>query len=84
MVLLARGPTIDVDDLPPDVRQAQASPSTALVSAEALAGLTLDQWERKLIRMQLERCQGNRARVAKALGISERTLYRKLREYGLS
>ena len=44
----------------------------------------MEQWEKELIRLQLERYEGNRAKVAKALGISERTLYRKLKEYDLN
>ncbi len=64
----------------------ERSSSTALVSRAVgdITSLTLEEWERELIRMQLQRLEGNRAKVAKALGISERTLYRKLREFGLS
>jgi DNA-binding NtrC family response regulator len=32
----------------------------------------------------LHQCDGNRRQVAAALGIGERTLYRKLKEFGLS
>ena len=56
---------------------ARPSPSAAL------AGLTLGQAEELLIRTALEAQAGNRERAAKALGISERTLYRKIIEYGL-
>jgi len=84
MVLLARGPVLGVDDLPAEVQEAGKPRSKALATVDDLAGLTLDQWEKELIRFQLERLEGNRAKVARALGISERTLYRKLKEYGLS
>jgi DNA-binding NtrC family response regulator len=40
--------------------------------------------ERAHIQSLLAIHQGHRARVAAALGITERTLYRKLKHYGLS
>ncbi|HET6348332.1 MAG TPA: helix-turn-helix domain-containing protein, partial [Candidatus Krumholzibacteria bacterium] len=46
--------------------------------------LSLDQLERAAIREALNRSAGNRRRAADYLGISERTLYRKIKEYGLA
>lgn len=83
MVLLSEGPELGVDDLPDEVHPRIPPPSTALVTLDEFAGYTLEQWEKELIRLQLDRHEGNRAKVAKALGVSERTLYRKLKEYGL-
>jgi ABC-type glutathione transport system ATPase component len=48
-----------------------------------LAGRSLVDMERELIRVNLELCGKNRERTAKILGIGERTLYRKIKEYGL-
>ncbi len=45
--------------------------------------LRIDEMEKKLIVAALKLHAGNRRLVARALGISERTLYRKLREYHL-
>ncbi len=42
---------------------------------------TLEAAERKLIEEALERFDGNRRQTAQALGISERTLYRKIKEF---
>ncbi|MCH8244989.1 MAG: sigma-54-dependent Fis family transcriptional regulator [Bacteroidetes bacterium] len=42
---------------------------------------TLEAAERKLIEEALERFNGNRRQTAQALGISERTLYRKIKEF---
>ena len=50
---------------------------------EVFEGLSLSGIEEMMIRHYLETYDGNRAKVAAALGISERTLYRKLKEYGL-
>lgn len=44
---------------------------------------TLDQMERDLIQASLRRHQGRRSAVAKELQISERTLYRKIKDYDL-
>jgi two-component system response regulator HydG len=86
VLLGGAGGEVRVEDLPPEIQRQERAPSTALVSRSLgdLTSLTLAEWERELIRLQLKRLEGNRSKVAKALGISERTLYRKLREYGLS
>jgi DNA-binding NtrC family response regulator len=44
----------------------------------------LAEVERAHIRALLDAHAGHRSRVATALGITERTLYRKLKRYGLS
>ena len=47
------------------------------------ASMTLEDTERETIRRSLERNGGKRRRTAEELNISERTLYRKIKEYGL-
>jgi two-component system, NtrC family, response regulator HydG len=44
---------------------------------------TLEEVERTHIRLAIEASKGHRGNAARILGISERNLYRKLREYGL-
>ena len=48
-----------------------------------VGGASLAQMERAAIREALNRFAGNRRKAADSLGISERTLYRKIKEYGL-
>jgi DNA-binding NtrC family response regulator len=45
--------------------------------------LNLDAHERQLLEKALERNNGNRKKAAQELGISDRTLYRRLNQYGL-
>lgn len=45
--------------------------------------VTLDDYEREVVKRALERNMGRRKETARALGISERTLYRKIKEYEL-
>jgi len=46
-------------------------------------GLTMDEMERRMIEAALTEHNGNRKEVARKLGIGERTLYRKLKQYKL-
>ena len=57
----------------------------ANVDADAPAGavMSLDEVEKKMIIGALDRFSGNRRLASRALNISERTLYRKIKEYGL-
>jgi transcriptional regulator with XRE-family HTH domain len=48
---------------------------------ECLEGQLLSEWERTAIFTTLRVCKGNREKTAKMLGIPERTLYRKLKQY---
>ena len=62
-------------------RRAQGGMAVGQPSEEA--NLSLDHMERRMIAEALERHKGNRRVAARVLNISERTLYRKIKEYGL-
>ena len=64
-----------------DVLRAAAQPAEGRAGESAAAPVTLDELERRHILRVLEDAGGNRERAAAILGISARTLYRKLREY---
>ncbi len=73
MVVLSQGGELDVDDVPDEMRT---------VRAPAIpAGGTLGETEKARILAGLKEAGGNRSRAAQILGISRRTLYRKLDEY---
>jgi len=60
------------------------APASAPADEAGSASLpTLEEMERAHVARALEAAEGHRARAARLLGISERNLYRKLREYGL-
>jgi two-component system response regulator HydG len=80
MVVRARGNILTRQDLPPEV---WAPGPGAGDDWKFLAGKTAEEVERNHLRVTLELTEGNRVRAAKALGISERTLYRKIQEYRL-
>jgi transcriptional regulator with PAS, ATPase and Fis domain len=52
-------------------------------AVEANGALSLDEMERRMIKSSLERHRGNRRLAAKELNISERTLYRKIKDLKL-
>jgi two-component system response regulator HydG len=82
MVLLARGDVLELEDVPEGVREGAAE-SHARADGYRLAGRSLSDVERDLIEANLELAGGNREKAARILGMGERTLYRKLKEYGL-
>jgi len=83
MVLLTRHDVLDVEDVPEHIKVATGQPARARGHYE-LAGRALSDVERDLIEATLALTEGNRQKAAKLMGIGERTLYRKLHEYGLS
>jgi len=74
-LVLAEGDAITPADLPPEVREAEAG------SGPDQRALTLAELERRHIARVLAEVGGHRARAAQLLGISERNLYRKIREH---
>jgi DNA-binding NtrC family response regulator len=83
-VVLCRGSTIGLRDLPPVVR-GTAGTAGAAESARLLSqtGLTVREAEKQLILRALKECGGNRTKAAKRVGMSRRTLHRKLLAYRL-
>ena len=54
-----------------------------LESFELPEGMTLEQLERAVLMKTLQRYQGNRTLTAERLGLSRRTIQRKVKEHGL-
>ncbi|MDB5296000.1 MAG: Response regulator of zinc sigma-54-dependent two-component system [Phycisphaerales bacterium] len=84
MVVLSPGPRLTADSLPPEIRPPGGpAPDAAVGGMSNLVGITIQQAEVELIRNTLKLTNGNREQAAKILDIGERTLYRKIKEYGL-
>ncbi len=82
MVVLADMEVSDklaLEDLPDEIYAAPA----AEPAGGALVGMSIQDAEKELIRNTLAMVNGNREQAANILGIGERTLYRKIKEYGL-
>ena len=78
MVVLGAGEKLTVRDLPAPLRLAGGRAGAAVRPGSALRDA-----ERQLIEEALRRHKGSRTRAARDLGISRRTLHRKLNEFGL-
>ena len=83
MVILARGPQLEKNNIPLEIRNESENEENELPAIEA-GDATLADIEKRVILETLEKFDGNRTRTAEALGIGRRTLIRKLHEYGVS
>ena len=85
---------LDIDDLPDDVPPIDGgpdepsssplggSPRPVILGADSLVGRPMMEIERYYIEKTLELTNGNRLEAARLLDIGERTLYRKIKEFG--
>jgi two-component system response regulator HydG len=80
IVVMCDEDVIDVRHVPEEIRVNEADEPIGMGS---LAGIGLDKLEKEAIRQTLQMTGGNREQAARLMGIGERTLYRKLKEYGL-
>lgn len=83
MVVVAEEDRLEPMHLPSEIVSATGEGKSGSTSSGEMGGMSLDQIEKQAIRDTLRVTQGNREQAAKMLGIGERTLYRKLKEYGL-
>jgi two-component system response regulator HydG len=81
MVVMCDRDILDIQDIPPEISKRRQLPPG--VASKDLAGLSLNELEKQAIIDTLAKTGNNREKAAKILGIGERTLYRKIREYNL-
>jgi two-component system, NtrC family, response regulator HydG len=84
MVVVDYDGVLDLDDLPSEL--AATNDTGGDVRGGSLAGLVgkpLSEVERLFIAETLEQTGGNREAASELLGIGQRTLYRKIKEFGL-
>ena len=87
-LLELKGNIMDVKAMLDEQRQAldatkRAGGGPVPVDGGSVPGVSLQEMEHRLIAEALARSKGNRRMAARTLNISERTLYRKIKEYGL-
>jgi two-component system, NtrC family, response regulator HydG len=84
MVVVDYDGVLDLDDLPPELGGAiEAAVESSDGSLRSLVGKPLEEVEKRFIMETLQQAGGNREAAAEMLAIGERTLYRKIKEYGL-
>jgi two-component system response regulator HydG len=88
MIALDTDGRLDIDDLPDELRPFAAAvvdgQSPGSSGADLLIGRPLEEVEKYYITQALSLTGGRREEAAKMLGIGERTLYRKIKEFGLN
>jgi two-component system response regulator HydG len=82
MVVVDTDGMLDVEDLP-DEMAGSISPLADDIARDGLIGKSMLDIERHFIAETLRASGGNREEAAKTLGIGERTLYRKIKEFNL-
>ncbi len=91
-LLLRRGPHVDASDLRFDTAQEKSRerqlPVTASTALEHTPGMSLEaqlsRAERMIIESALKRFSGNKEQAARELSVSRSTLFKRLREWGLT
>jgi len=82
-VALSRSENLAVEDLPEKIRNYQMS-ELVVSSFDPTELVGLDEIERRYILRVLEAVHGNRTLAAQTLGLDRKTLYRKLKAYGVT
>jgi DNA-binding NtrC family response regulator len=80
MVVLARGDSLSTEDLPATLENGPTSADHVSIPP----GTKLYDLEKEAVRQALDQHDGNRTHAARALGISVRTLQRKLKAWGMA
>jgi DNA-binding NtrC family response regulator len=83
MIVLSSADMLTLDQVPEDIRQGRplAAATNGNASLQGISKIT--DAEKELIQKALQETRGNKSTAAEKLGISRRTLYRKLEEYKL-
>jgi two-component system nitrogen regulation response regulator NtrX len=84
VLLMSTGPTVKLEDLPPDEMRAPqpGEPPPDILPGQSLADAR-DTFERRAIAKVLSEMKGNVSRAAERLGLDRTTLHRRLKTWGL-
>ena len=81
MVVLATDDILQKKDLSPELRNSPRRQNDRKLVDSIIAGVPFEAYEKAIIERNLKMNHGNREKTAQTLGISERNLYRKIKEY---
>ena len=83
MSILLAGRTIEVENLPAEIKNVQKAVQNSIVSLPE-SGLSLEDLEIELIQQALDKASGNRSRAARLLGLTRDTLLYRMKKYTLN
>ena len=99
MVIMSNRPELDIDDVPEHILESARVSSPVILSAPTVidtdavdlpssgldveVGMSMAEIEREVIRSTLQYAGNNRAKAAQILGVSKRTIFRKIKEHNL-
>lgn len=83
MTILLAGQTVDMENLPNEIKNAQRPLKDIIVSLPD-SGLSLEKVEIELIQQALSKTSGNRSKAARLLGLTRDTLLYRMKKYSLS
>ncbi len=81
-VVLSRYEYIDEEDLPFAVKEGSPDDTTGMAPHISEQGVSLEDMEKETILKTLESTHGNKSEAARRLGITRKTLHKKLKKYG--
>jgi len=83
-VVLSRSEYLDAEDLPVSLKEGESSEDESALPKGAVSGnLPLEDVEKATILSTLESTSGNKSEAARRLGITRKTLHKKLKKYGM-
>ncbi len=83
-VVISSGTMIHMDSLPIEVREARMKSNPEAGKSEPVLNSAIDSIEKEVIQKAMAECGGNKTKAALVLGISRRSLHRKLQKYAMS
>jgi len=81
--VLTQSDYVDVEDLPAVIKPSRQGPEDLRDFNEIYEDMPLDQVERTFILKTLESADGNKSEASRRLGITRKTLHKKLKKYGV-
>ncbi len=82
-VVMPRHETIDMEELPLEIKEGVSGNDQASAPSSSSPDVSLMEVEKQTILRTLEATEGNKSEAARRLGITRKTLHKKLKSYGI-